>query len=160
MVSINPGASAKFLYLRFYLCHISPSKTKLQEANKLERSDKIYASTIKRYQLSLSADELFHGMSFQCCLSVAQYTNHHHTETLLAYLCPCLCHDLFMSYLYNLFFIFVLIFIAINDITSFKQTYLFFGYCFSNNFQIATVQPQGFAQLLLDFLPVSAWRCL
>ena len=29
-----------------------------------------------------------------------------------------------------------------------------------NNFQIAKVQPRGIAQLLLDFMPVSAWRCL
>ena len=33
---------------------------------------------------------------------------------------------LLMSYLYNLFFIFSFIFMAINQITSFKQTHLFF----------------------------------
>ena len=30
----------------------------------------------------------------------------------------------------------------------------------ANNFQIAKVKLQGIAQLLLDFLPFSAWRCL
>ena len=29
-----------------------------------------------------------------------------------------------------------------------------------NNLQIAEVQPQGVASLLLNFLPISAWRCL
>ena len=43
----------------------------------------------------------------------------------LEYLWPCPGLGLFMSYLYNLFFIFSLIFIVINHITSFKQTYLF-----------------------------------
>ena len=33
-----------------------------------------------------------------------------------------------LSYLYDLFFIFSLIFIVINHMTSFKQTYLFFGH--------------------------------
>ena len=28
-----------------------------------------------------------------------------------------------------------------------------------NKFQIAKVQPQGVAQHLLDFLPISVWRC-
>ena len=43
----------------------------------------------------------------------------------LAYLCPCLGLCLFMSCICYLFFIFSLIFIAINHITSLKQTYLF-----------------------------------
>ena len=30
----------------------------------------------------------------------------------------------------------------------------------ANNFQIAKIQPEGAAWLLLDFLPISAWRCL
>ena len=46
----------------------------------------------------------------------------------LVYLCPCLGLGLFMSYLYDLFFSLIssLIFIFINHMTSFKQTYLFF----------------------------------
>ena len=44
----------------------------------------------------------------------------------LVYLCPYLGLGIFMSYLWDLFFIFSLIFIVINRITSFKQTYLFF----------------------------------
>ena len=81
---------------------------------------------------------------------------------------------LFMSFLCDLFFVFSLIFIVINHITSFKQTSLFFVYFLkylqlfwiitwmknANNFQIVKVQPQGVAQLLLDFLSISVWRCL
>ena len=44
----------------------------------------------------------------------------------LVYMCPCLGLSLFMLYLCDLFFIFILIFIVINRITSFKQTYLIF----------------------------------
>ena len=44
----------------------------------------------------------------------------------LVYLCPTLGLGLFILYLCDLFFIFSLIFIVINDITSFKQTYLLF----------------------------------
>ena len=29
----------------------------------------------------------------------------------------------------------------------------------ANNFQLAKVQPQGVPLLLLEFLPISAWRC-
>ena len=43
----------------------------------------------------------------------------------LVYLCPCLGLCLFISYLCDLFYIFSLIFIFINYITSLKQTYLF-----------------------------------
>ena len=44
----------------------------------------------------------------------------------LVYLCICLDRGLFMLYLFDLFFISRSIFIAINYITSFKQTHLFF----------------------------------
>ena len=57
----------------------------------------------------------------------------HYTETYFIFtifVCPCLGLDLFMSYLFDLFFIFSLIFIVINDITSFKQTYLNISYHF------------------------------
>ena len=37
VVSIIPGASAKFLDLRFWKCHISPPITKLQHADKLDK---------------------------------------------------------------------------------------------------------------------------
>ena len=46
----------------------------------------------------------------------------------LLYLCLCLGLSLFMFYLFDIFFIFSLIFIAINHITSLKQTHLFFVY--------------------------------
>ena len=43
----------------------------------------------------------------------------------LVYLCPCLGLGLLMFYIYDLFFIFSLIFIVINHITSLKQTLIF-----------------------------------
>ena len=65
-------------------------------------------------------------------------------------------------------------FTVINQITSFKQMYLFFVHFLeslllfldynaneeANDFQIAKVQFQGVASLLLNFLPVSALCCL
>ena len=92
----------------------------------------------------------------------------------LVYLCPFLARGLFMSYLCDLFFIFSFIFIFINYITSFKHIYLFlyifqniFYYFWmimwtkkANNFEIVKFQPQGVAQLLLNFLPISAQRYL
>ena len=78
-----------------------------------------------------------------------------------------------MSYIFDPFFIFSLIFIAINHITSLKQTHLFFVHLLQylllflddnvkkvDNFQIAKVQPPGVAERLLNFLPISFWRCL
>ena len=97
----------------------------------------------------------------------------------LIYLCLCLCLGPFMLYLCDIFFIFNLIFIVIDHITSFKQThflslYIFqnFSYYFmiitrmkkANNFQITKVQPQGVAQLLLvffcQFQPGVAYKCV
>ena len=43
----------------------------------------------------------------------------------LVYLCPCLGLDLLMPYRCDLFFIFSIIFIVVNHITSLKQTHLF-----------------------------------
>ena len=79
----------------------------------------------------------------------------------LVYLSLCLGVDLLMSDLWDLFFIFSLIFIVINHITSLKWTHLFFvhflniSYCFrmimwikkASNFQIAKVQPPSVAEL-------------
>ena len=69
---------------------------------------------------------------------------------------------------------FVFIFIMINRVISYIQTHLFLSSYFImsyyfwmimwmknvNNFRIAKVQPEGIAQHLLDFLPVSTWCCL
>ena len=46
-VSIIPGASAKFLHLDMWKCHISPPKTKLQLVYKLERNNVIYSGREK-----------------------------------------------------------------------------------------------------------------
>ena len=71
-------------------------------------------------------------------------------------LCPCLELSLFMSYLCDLFFIFIFIFITINRIISWIQKLAYFWeYVLLfldddvmknvNNFQISKVQPQGVA---------------
>ena len=71
--------------------------------------------------------------------------------------CQLFIVGLFMLHLYDLFFIFSLIFIVINHITSLKQTQLLLFVeqliLFldndvmkkANNFQIAKVQPEGIA---------------
>ena len=92
---------------------------------------------------------------------------------MLRILCSCLGLGRFILYLCDLLFSFSLIFVIISHIISLKRT------CFlpifqdiscyvwmitwmkkANSFQAAKVQPQSVAQLLLDFLPISAWRCL
>ena len=85
----------------------------------------------------------------------------------LVYLCPCLVLDPFMLYMCDLFFIFNLVFILINNLI--KKTHLFFVYFLeyfyyfwvkkANNFQKAKVQPQGVPHFA-DFLPISAWHRL
>ena len=50
----------------------------------------------------------------------------------LVYLRPCLGLGLLMPYICDLFFIFSLIVIVINHITSFKQTFLFFVHFLEN----------------------------
>ena len=47
VMSIIPGASAKLLHLHIWKCHISPSKRKLQHADKLERNSMIYLACEK-----------------------------------------------------------------------------------------------------------------
>ena len=106
--------------------------------------------------------------STQSCLTLPRH------NLYLVYLCPYLGLGLLMSYLCGIFFIFSLIFTVTNHITSLKQTPLSFCTFFRispiifwmitwmnkvNNFQMEKVQPQGVAQLLLDFLPISVWRC-
>ena len=86
----------------------------------------------------------------------------------LLYLCLSLDLGLFMSYLCDLFFLFIMI----NRIISLIQTHLFFCLFFQNmsyyfwmitwmknvnNFQIGKVQPQDVAWPLVYFLPISVW---
>ena len=77
----------------------------------------------------------------------------------LLYLSPCLDLSLFMSYLCDRFFIFILSFIMISRVISWIETHMFFCLFFSeyvpfldydvmtnvNNFQIAKVQLHGVA---------------
>ena len=112
-------------------------------------------------------------MLFRCCLIHITIIIPGHILCLV-YLCSCLCLGLFMSYLCDLFFVFSLIFIVINHTSSLKETYLFLAHFQNvsyyfwmitwmkkvNNFQKLKVQPKDVAQLLLDFLPILAWRCL
>ena len=67
------------------------------------------------------------SFTFRCCLlHIAVIILRH--ILYLVYLCPCLGLGQFMSCLCDLFFIFSLIFVIINLITSFKQMYLFFAH--------------------------------
>ena len=89
----------------------------------------------------------------------------------LVYLCPCLALVLFMSYLWDLFFIFCLIFIIINCIISLKLTYLLFAQYHilvleiiqikkMSNFQIAKGQLQSvnFCLIFWQFQFVVAYK--
>ena len=112
-----------------------------------------YFSTQPQCCWTFSWNEL--QMLLRCCLIHLTIVILRHI-LYLAYLCRCLGLDLFMPYLYDLLFIFSLIFIFINHITSFKKTY-FFLYILkmspriikcmkeANNFQIDKVQHQGVA---------------
>ena len=85
-------------------------------------------------------------------------------------MCPYLGLCLFMLYLYDLFFIFSIIFIVINHITSFKQMHLFpvhfqnISYYFwvltwmkkANSFQTTKVQPQGIAYKSVAYKKICA----
>ena len=64
-------------------------------------------------------------MLLRCCLIHTTIIMLSHI-LYLVYLYLCIDLGLFMSYLCDLFYIFSLVFIVINHVTSFKQTYLFF----------------------------------
>ena len=63
------------------------------------------------------------ALLLKCCLIHISIIIH---VLYLLHLCPCLDLRLFLSYLSNLFFIFIFIFIMINRIASWIQTHLFF----------------------------------
>ena len=105
-------------------------------------------------------------MFFRCCLiNITIITLRY--ILYLVYLCPSQGLGLFMLYLCDLFFSFSLIFNVINHTTLLNQTHLLFiyfqniSYYFwmkkTNNVRIVKDQPQGVAQILLNFLPISAW---
>ena len=68
-------------------------------------------------------------MFLSCCLIYVKINIPRHI-LYLVYMCPCLCLGLFMSYLFDIFFIFSLIFIVTNNTSLFKEMYLFFGTLF------------------------------
>ena len=74
-------------------------------------------------QLSISIVWPFHELSFKCCLCSMMIKRHF---LHILYLCLCLDLGLFMSYLRDLFFTFIFIFIVINRIISLIQTHLLF----------------------------------
>ena len=80
--------------------------------------------SIKDHQYIFFYKQPFFSTQPQCCLIISTILLRH--ILYLVYLCPSLGLDLFMSYLFDLFLTFSLIFIIINHITSFKQKYLFF----------------------------------
>ena len=59
------------------------------------------------FSFSLSVAKLFHELSFKCCLGVKIIIILRHFLYLI-YLCPCLDLSLFVSYLCDLLFIFIL----------------------------------------------------
>ena len=65
-------------------------------------------------------------MLLRCCLIHITIIPRH--TLYLVYLGPCVGLDLFRSYFCDLFFIFSLIFVAINFIMSLKQVHLFFAH--------------------------------
>ena len=87
----------------------------------------------------------------------------------LLYLYPCPYLGLFMSYLCDLFLVFIFIFIMINRMNTdilvllliFQNMFYYFWMITwmvnGNNFQIAKVQPQGVAWHLLNFLAISVY---
>ena len=49
VVNINPGASAKFLHLGIWKCHISPPKTKTPATTNWIENDMIYWRPVKKW---------------------------------------------------------------------------------------------------------------
>ena len=107
-------------------------------------------------------------MSLSCCLIHTGIIILRHFLYLI-YLSPYLGQGLFMSYLCDLFLIFIFFFIMINSVISWKNTRLLFCLFFRirpiiywmitwmknlNSYQVTKVQPQGVAHHLLDFLPI------
>ena len=86
-----------------------------------------FFSTQSQCCLTLSWIEL--QMLFRCCLINKGIIIVRHIIHLL-YLRPCLHLGLFMLYLCDLFFIFIVIFIMFNRIISWIQTHLFFSLLF------------------------------
>ena len=140
-----------------------------KNGNKNKSYRKLVTSLYNGYTLFFTSNNFFNLASvllkfswtglevlLRCCLIPVTIIIMRHT-LYLVYLCPCLGLGLFTSYLCDLCFIFSLI--AINHITSFKQTYLLSVHFQNishyswmilwlkkvNNFQTAKVQPQGLA---------------
>ena len=83
------------------------------------------------YTLFLQAT--FFSTEPQCCLTFSWFELQMllwcyliHINIVIVCLCPFLGLGLFISFLYDVFFNFRLVFIVINHVTKFKQRYLFF----------------------------------
>ena len=76
----------------------------------------------------------FNELSVNCCLSVAYYIEamSHLELQYFACLSLCLCLGLFISYLCNILFIIIFIYITVNHIISLTQKNLFFGHAYQN----------------------------
>ena len=146
-----------------------PSKQICSEST-IETLEKCMKCTLFYKQSFFNAALVFlnffmNSAQFSCCLT--HIYNDYYTETNFVFSILCLGLGLFVLDHCDLFFIFSLIFIVVNQMTSFKSlrlTLLFFYilqkiYYFwmitqirkANNYQIAKVQPQGVAQRLLIF---------
>ena len=76
----------------------------------------------------------FNELSVNCCLSVAYYIEAMSYLELQYFACLslCLCLGLFISYLCNILFIIIFIYITFNHIISLTQKNLFFGHAYQN----------------------------
>ena len=76
----------------------------------------------------------FNELSVNCCLSVAYYIEAMSYLELQYFACLslCLCLGLFISYLCNILFIIIFIYITVNHIISLTQKNLFFGHAYQN----------------------------
>lgn len=88
-----------------------------------------------------------------CCLMPLEIILSRHFLYLL-YLCMRICLGLFISYLFDPFFISIFIFIIINNVVSLKRMQLLFRTLLF--FQLK-FQPQDIVQLLFSVLQSSAW---
>ena len=111
--------------------------------------------SIAFFQPSLSIGQLFHELSFKCCFRCCLI---HTNIIILRYLIFTIflsmfrSRSIYISYLCDLYFIFILIFIMVNRIILWIQTHLLFCLFLMailmknvSNFQITKVQPQGVA---------------
>ena len=99
----------------------------------------------------------FNELSVNCCLSVAYYIEAMSYLELQYFACLslCLCLGLFISYLCNILFIIIFIFITVNHIISLTQINLVFGHV-NQNFSLRVLL--SFCLFFCQFQPGVAYK--